>query len=63
LGVAFIRAAGSYMGPSGVLWMVANRHLPYDAALAEALRDVEDIGGDRSYRLIRASRPTKPPRK
>ncbi len=63
LGVAFIRAAGSYMGPNGVLWMVANRHLPYDAALAEAFRDVEEIGGDRSYRLIRASRPTKPPRK
>jgi 16S rRNA (guanine1207-N2)-methyltransferase len=34
------------LAPDGVLWLVANRHLPYDAALSEAFLEVETIGGD-----------------
>lgn len=35
LGMAFIRAASTMLAPGGVCWMVANRHLPYEAVLAE----------------------------
>lgn len=35
LGQAFIRAASAMLAPGGVCWMVANRHLPYEAVLAE----------------------------
>lgn len=36
LGMSFIRAAAAMLAPGGVCWMVANRHLPYEAVLAEA---------------------------
>ena len=35
LGRAFIHAAADALLPDGVLWLVANRHLPYEKALAE----------------------------
>ena len=45
--------------PGGTLWLVANRHLPYAAVLAETFIDVEDIGTDASFRLVRAARPVR----
>ena len=61
LGAAFIRAAGAMLSLSGTLWMVANRHLPYDPVLAAAFHEIEDItppgGIDRRFRVIRAARP------
>jgi 16S rRNA (guanine1207-N2)-methyltransferase len=33
LGEAFIRRAAEALRPGGVCWLVANRHLPYEAAL------------------------------
>ena len=62
LGAAFITAAAGYLGPAGTLWMVANRHLPYDTPLAAAFRDIKEIGSNRSFRLIRAHRPFAKPR-
>jgi 16S rRNA (guanine1207-N2)-methyltransferase len=59
LGAAFIRAAAAMLHPGGVLWLVANRHLPYGPVLTEAFRDVEETGGDGAYRLIRAARPNR----
>ena len=62
LGAGFIRAAARMLHPGGTLWLVSNRHLPYAATLAEAFREVEEIGADPGYRLTRAARPqrTKP---
>ncbi len=60
LGAAFIRAAQRMLAAEGTLWLVANRHLPYDPVLAGAFREVADIGGTNAYRLIRASRPHRP---
>lgn len=57
LGLAFLRAAARMLGPEGTLWLVANRHLPYEAPLATLFREVEPIGGDPAFRLIRATRP------
>lgn len=62
LGAAFIRAAAGMLSPSGALWMVANAHLPYERVLADAFREVEQIGGDGAFRLYRAARPAARPR-
>lgn len=60
LGRAFIAAAARMLAPSGQLWMVANRHLPYEAALRDSFRHVEEIGGDGAFKLFHAVRPLKP---
>ncbi len=59
LGRAFIAAAAAALTPSGTLWMVANRHLPYETALNDAFREVTDIGGDKGFKLFAASRPKR----
>lgn len=59
LGVAFLKAAAKMLAPDGTLWLVANRHLPYDPVLKAAFREVEDIGSDRAFRIIRASYPNR----
>lgn len=59
LGAAFIAAAARILHPQGVLWMVANRHLPYDRTLAAAFRDVQEVGGDAGFRVTRASHPLR----
>lgn len=59
LGAAFIRAAAGLLAGHGQFWMVANRHLPYEAVLATQFREVEEIGGDGGFKLTRASRPVR----
>jgi 16S rRNA (guanine1207-N2)-methyltransferase len=59
LGLAFLRAAAGMLVPDGTLWLVANRHLPYAPALASLFRQVEEVGGDAVFRLIRASHPLR----
>ena len=59
LGASFIRAGAALLHPGGVLWLVANRHLPYATVLAETFRDVEEVGGDGAFRIIRAARPIR----
>ena len=59
LGMAFIKAAQKGLSPSGSLWMVANRHLPYDKLLATLFKQVEEIGGDKAFRVTRASYPIR----
>ena len=55
LGARFIRAAAGLLTGAGRLWMVANRHLPYEAALAEHFADVSEIGGDARFKIIAAT--------
>jgi len=57
LGQAFIAAAARGLSPQGQLWLVANRHLPYEATLTRLFRQVTDIGGDPRFKIINASRP------
>ncbi len=59
LGKAFIAAAARNLTPSGNLWMVANRHLPYEVTLREKFRHVEEIGGDGAFKLFLASKPIR----
>ena len=59
LGAAFIRAARRMLAPSGELWLVANRHLPYDAVLSESFLEVRDVAGDGGFRVIQAIKPRR----
>ena len=59
LGIAFLVAAHRMLSGSGVLYLVANRHLPYDRILATLFRDVENIGGDAAFKLTRAAVPIR----
>jgi 16S rRNA (guanine1207-N2)-methyltransferase len=59
LGVAFIRAAHRGLAPDGVLWMVANRHLPYEPTLKSLFRQIEEVGGDGAFRVSRAAYPVR----
>lgn len=57
LGRAFLRNAARNLVRSGTLWLVANRHLPYEGDLAALFKEVAEIGGDGRFKLIRAVRP------
>ncbi|MGL6208689.1 MAG: class I SAM-dependent methyltransferase [Paracoccaceae bacterium] len=59
LGLAFLQAAHRGLAPDGSLWLVANRHLPYDRTLTALFRNVEDLGGDAAFRLTRAIAPIR----
>ncbi|UDF02801.1 class I SAM-dependent methyltransferase [Asticcacaulis sp. AND118] len=53
LGQAFIRAAAAGLKPGGSLYMVANRHLPYEAGLKGAFKSVVALHEDRDYKVYR----------
>jgi 16S rRNA (guanine1207-N2)-methyltransferase len=59
LGAAFIRAARRMLAPSGSLWLVANRHLPYDAVLSDCFLEVREVAGDGAFRVIHALKPRR----
>ncbi len=59
LGAAFIQAARRMLAPNGALWLVANRHLPYDSVLTDAFLEHKEVGGDRSFRVIHAIKPRR----
>jgi 16S rRNA (guanine1207-N2)-methyltransferase len=59
LGRAFIVAAARMLSPMGQLWLVANRHLGYEATLNDHFRQVAEAGGDASFRIMHAARPRR----
>jgi 16S rRNA (guanine1207-N2)-methyltransferase len=59
LGQAFIAAAAAVLGPSGHLWMVANRHLPYESALNDLFVKVEETSGTSKFKVLHAHRPVR----
>lgn len=62
LGTAFIRAAAAMLKPSGQLFLVANRHLPYEAALTESFRKHAELPGSPAFKIFHAEGPQKAPR-
>ncbi len=60
LGKAFIRAASLTLKPSGTLWLVANRHLPYEAELTACFRSHEMLEDEDGYKIIKAEKPKRP---
>ncbi|MEM6635949.1 MAG: class I SAM-dependent methyltransferase [Pseudomonadota bacterium] len=59
LGRAFIRAASQILKPAGSLWLVANRHLPYESALDEGFGRVELVNGAAGFKVFHATRPRR----
>lgn len=59
LGAAFIAAAARLLAPQGTLWMVANRHLPYEAPLRESFTELRELPGPPGFKLHAARRPRK----
>ena len=57
LGRKFIQAASRLLTPQGKLWMVANRHLPYENTMTECFRNVDTIAMDAGFKVFHATRP------
>ncbi len=54
LGRAFIAAAADALRPGGRLWLVANRHLPYEAALAGRFDAPRGVASRDGFKVIEA---------
>ena len=54
LGQGFIRQAAAMLKRGGTLWMVANRHLPYEAELKAAFKRVTPLEEGGGYKLFEA---------
>jgi 16S rRNA (guanine1207-N2)-methyltransferase len=62
LGRAFIAQAAAVLRPGGTLWLVANRHLPYEAELDRHFIGIREIGGDARFKLLEARARGRAPR-
>ncbi len=54
LGQAFVRKAAGLLKKGGPLWLVANRHLPYEAELNAAFKRVTPVTEGGGYKLFEA---------
>jgi 16S rRNA (guanine1207-N2)-methyltransferase len=54
LGRAFIASAADALEPHGRFWLVANRHLPYEAMLAERFTQVRPVLQQDGFKVIEA---------
>lgn len=59
IGKAFLSAAGRFLKPRGDLWIVANRHLPYEAHLKDVFRVVIEVSGDSKFKVFHATQPVQ----
>jgi len=54
LGQNFIRQAAALLKTGGVAWLVANRHLPYEAELNAAFKRVRMVADQGGYKIFEA---------
>jgi 16S rRNA (guanine1207-N2)-methyltransferase len=54
LGQSFVRRAHQILRPGGTVWLVANRHLPYEAVLRELFRRVTPHGEGAGFKICEA---------
>ncbi len=59
IGRAFIDAAAQALNPGGRLWLVANRHLPYEEALGSGFPQVRTLAQSGGFKVIEATKATK----
>jgi 16S rRNA (guanine1207-N2)-methyltransferase len=56
LGETFIARAAASLRPGGACWLVANRHLPYEAALRSHFAGVRQVEQGNGYKIYEARR-------
>ena len=56
IGRRFIAVAADSLRPGGKLWLVANRHLPYENVLSESFGVVRTVVQQHGYKIIEAVR-------
>jgi 16S rRNA (guanine1207-N2)-methyltransferase len=54
LGRAFIASAAAALQAGGALWLVANRHLPYEEALARGFASVRIVAQQGGFKIVHA---------
>ena len=54
IGRAFIASAGNALKPGGALWLVANRHLPYEEALADGFASARIVAQQGGFKVVHA---------
>jgi len=64
IGRRFIAVAAEALKPGGRLWLVANRHLPYESVLTESFGEVRAVAERDGFKIIEAvkARPATAPR-
>ncbi len=64
IGRRFIAVAAAALKPGGRLWLVANRHLPYEAVLTESFGAVRVVTQHDGFKVVEAIKamPAKPTR-
>ncbi|MBI3524223.1 MAG: class I SAM-dependent methyltransferase [Betaproteobacteria bacterium] len=58
MGRAFILAAAAALLPDGRLWLVANRHLPYEEVLRKNFRKVRTVTEEHNFKVFEAIQGT-----
>lgn len=56
LGQVFITRAGEMLRPGGVLWLTANRHLPYEAVLRATFETVTTVADRAGFKIFSATK-------
>lgn len=61
IGRRFIAVAAAALNPGGRLWLVANRHLPYEAVLNDSFGSVRIVAQQHGFKIVEAIKamPTK----
>ncbi|MEG2940791.1 MAG: class I SAM-dependent methyltransferase [Thermomonas sp.] len=59
IGRAFIAAAATALKPGGRLWLVANRHLPYEHALGEGFAQVCTLAQNAGFKIVEATKAAR----
>src|SRR5690606_41667056 len=64
IGRRFIAVAADALRPGGRLWLVANRHLPYESVLVESFGQTRAVAERDGFKIIEAvkARPVQAPR-
>jgi 16S rRNA (guanine1207-N2)-methyltransferase len=56
IGRRFIEVAADALKPNGQLWLVANRHLPYEQVLTRAFGEVRTVTQQHGFKIVEATK-------